>query len=283
MSILQSVTANDDPQLMDGHPNWDVEPILTRRSRRYFGFRSVADRLFAVVLLVPGLPLIFLLGLIVRLTSRGPAIHSQSRVGKEGRPFRIYKIRTMIDNAEKKTGVVWTKPNDPRITHIGAVLRKLHLDELPQLFNVLRGDMSLIGPRPERPEFVEVLSQEIPDYLNRLAVRPGITGLAQVHLPPDTDLQSVRRKLTLDLEYIDQAGPFLDLRLLLCSALRIVGVPGDSAMHACVLRRPAIVSDDHSLPADSIIHTPGGIIVPPPHQKAGKLNGHSRRTAKTRR
>jgi lipopolysaccharide/colanic/teichoic acid biosynthesis glycosyltransferase len=203
----------------------------------YFRIKGAFDFVVSLILLIPGLPLIGLLMLLTRLTSRGPGIYRQIRVGKGGREFEMYKIRTMTHDAEAATGPVWTKPKDARITRVGRVLRKLHLDELPQLFNVLRGDMSLIGPRPERPEFLPLLSEEIPGYLNRLTVRPGVTGLAQINLPPDTDLRSVRRKLVLDLEYIQHAGFFLDLRMFICTLIRLLGFPGVVAMHLMVLHR----------------------------------------------
>ena len=139
--------------------------------------------------------------------------------------FRMYKIRTMRRDAEAHTGPVWTKTKDPRITRIGRILRKLHLDELPQLLNVMRGEMSLVGPRPERPEFVEVLAEEIPGYMDRVLVCPGVTGLAQVNLPPDTDLKSVRRKLLLDRQYVAEAGLLLDVRLFLCTLGRMCKIP----------------------------------------------------------
>jgi hypothetical protein len=131
----------------------------------------------------------------------------------------------MRHDAEVRTGPAWTQSSDPRVTPIGHFLRKFHLDELPQLFNVLRGEMSLVGPRPERPEFVDVLSRQIPGYSNRLAVLPGITGLAQLNLPPDSDLDSVRRKVALDVEYIQTANLWMDLRLILCTALRFSKMP----------------------------------------------------------
>ena len=131
----------------------------------------------------------------------------------------------MIHNCESLTGPRWSMPGDPRVTCIGAFLRASHLDELPQLLNVLRGEMSLIGPRPERPEFVPELERELPGYWQRLTVRPGVTGLAQVQLPPDTDLNSVRRKLAHDLYYIRHLSPWLDLRLLLCTAVYALGLP----------------------------------------------------------
>jgi lipopolysaccharide/colanic/teichoic acid biosynthesis glycosyltransferase len=206
----------------------------------YFRWKPAIDRFLALVLLLPGLPVIGLLMLLVRLTSRGPGLYRQVRVGKNGRHFKMYKLRTMRQDAEAASGPVWTKAKDPRITLLGRVLRKLHLDELPQLFNVLRGEMSLIGPRPERPEFVKVLAKEIPGYAQRLAVRPGVTGLAQVNLPPDTDLDSVRRKLVLDLQYIRRAGVLLDARLLLCTLGRMFKL---SLVSLLGLRRTVTLAD----------------------------------------
>jgi hypothetical protein len=147
-----------------------------------------------------------------------------------GRIFIMYKLRTMRHDAEAASGPVWATDEDPRVTAVGRFLRKLHLDELPQLFNVVRGDMDLFGPRPERPEFVEFLSRQIVGYERRLRVRPGVSGLAQINLPPDTDFDSVRRKLVLDNFYINNAGPWLDAQMFLCSLLRLVGVPGHLAM-----------------------------------------------------
>src|SRR5262249_55106805 len=146
-------------------------------------------------------------------------------LGRFGRPFLIYKLRTMTHNCEQESGVRWAVPGDPRVTRLGRFLRKTHLDELPQLWNVLRGDMSLVGPRPERPEFVPGLERAIPGYRPRLLVKPGVTGLAQVQLPADTDIPSVRRKLAYDLYYIRSGGLWLDLRLLASTALRLAGVP----------------------------------------------------------
>jgi lipopolysaccharide/colanic/teichoic acid biosynthesis glycosyltransferase len=191
----------------------------------YFRWKAAADRAAAALLLLPGLPIIGLLVLLVRLTSRGPGIYRQARLGLAGRRFMMYKIRTMRHQAEAGCGAVWAQAGDPRITPLGHFLRKFHLDELPQLFNVLKGEMSLVGPRPERPEFVHVLAESVPGYLDRLAVRPGVTGLAQINLPPDSDLDSVHRKLVLDCEYIRRAGPWLDARLFFCTLLRLFKVP----------------------------------------------------------
>ena len=181
----------------------------------------------ALALLVLGGPLILVLAALVKLTSRGPAFYTQKRLGRHGTSFTIYKLRTMVDRCESLTGPRWSLPGDPRVTGLGRFLRASHLDELPQLLNVLRGDMSLIGPRPERPEFVPELEKALPGYWQRLTVRPGVTGLAQVQLPPDSDVTSVRRKLAHDLYYIERLGPWLDLRILLCTALYAVGVGYD--------------------------------------------------------
>ncbi|MCC6127013.1 MAG: sugar transferase [Pirellulales bacterium] len=199
--------------------------VSALKPSRYVGGKYILDYFIAALLLVPGLPLMALFACLVRLTSRGPAIFTQTRVGHKGRIFKMFKIRSMTHNAEARTGPAWTQTADPRVTPLGRFMRKFHFDELPQLFNVLRGEMSLVGPRPERPEFVKILSRRIPDYANRHAVKPGITGLAQLNLPPDSDLDSVRRKIMLDLEYIQTATLWLDLRLLLCTALRIAKLP----------------------------------------------------------
>jgi lipopolysaccharide/colanic/teichoic acid biosynthesis glycosyltransferase len=191
----------------------------------YFRRKAIMDRILAALFLLPCLPVILFLVMLIRLTSRGPGIYRQIRVGQNGRLFMLYKIRTMKHDAETRSGPVWTQVSDPRITWIGRIIRRLHLDEFPQLFNVLKGEMSLVGPRPERPEFVHVLMRRLPDYEQRLAAPPGITGLAQLNLPPDSDLDSVRRKLVLDLQYIEQANAWLDARLLLCTAARIFKLP----------------------------------------------------------
>jgi lipopolysaccharide/colanic/teichoic acid biosynthesis glycosyltransferase len=194
------------------------------------------------VLLVPAAPLILVAALLVKLTSRGPVFYAQTRLGLHGQPFRIYKIRTMVVDSEKD-GACWSVPGDPRITTVGRLLRKTHLDELPQLWNVLKGDMSLVGPRPERPEFVPALELAVLRYRERMLIRPGLTGLAQVQLPPDTDLESVRRKLACDLFYVCHAGLWLDLRLLLTTAFYLVG----SCVLPCrLLRIPrGVVVEDH--------------------------------------
>jgi len=195
------------------------------RAGLYAACKRGAEFAAALVLLILTAPLMIAAALLVKLTSRGPAFYTQTRVGLRGRLFTIYKLRTMIHNCESLTGPRWAIPGDPRITRLGYFLRVSHLDELPQLLNVLKGDMSLVGPRPERPEFVKELERALPSYRGRLEVRPGVTGLAQVQLPADTDLESVRRKLAHDLFYVGAGGLWLDLRIVLCTGLRLLGVP----------------------------------------------------------
>jgi lipopolysaccharide/colanic/teichoic acid biosynthesis glycosyltransferase len=226
------------PEVEDAAPAETVPATLRLRRERpaprgtiqpqrlwYLRAKGAADFAAALVLALVALPVVGLAALLVKLTSKGPAFYAQARVGKGGRPFTILKVRTMIDNCESLTGPRWAIPGDPRITRVGWFLRKTHLDELPQLWNVLRGDMSLIGPRPERPEFIPELERALPAYRQRLAVRPGVTGLAQVQLPADSDLTSVRRKLAHDLYYIRHVSPWLDFRLLVCTAFYALGLP----------------------------------------------------------
>jgi lipopolysaccharide/colanic/teichoic acid biosynthesis glycosyltransferase len=191
---------------------------------RYLQLRRVVDQLVALTLIVALSPLLLALVVIVRLTSKGSAIYTQERVGLYGRIFTVYKFRSMRMDAEKGTGAVWSQPGDPRVTSVGRLLRWTHLDELPQLFNILRGEMALIGPRPERPEIVEKLERQIPKYRERLNVLPGVTGLAQVTLPPDADLSSVRRKTIMDRRYIETASLALDVHILFCTVMMVFGL-----------------------------------------------------------
>ena len=176
--------------------------------------KRLLDILFSLVVLTAGLPLWLGLALAVRLTSRGPAIYRQKRVGRVGRHFTMYKFRTMRENAEASTGPVWAKKDDPRYTALGRWLRKMRLDEVPQLWNVLRGDMSLIGPRPERPYFVEKFVSSVPLYNRRHRVRPGITGWAQVMWHYDRSLEDVMQKLKYDLFYIENMSLRMDFKIL---------------------------------------------------------------------
>jgi sugar transferase (PEP-CTERM system associated) len=160
-------------------------------------------------------PVMLAVCVAIKLGSRGPVIFRQTRVGLRGRIFNLYKFRSMTAGAERRSGAVWAASDDPRITRVGRVLRKTRLDELPQLFNVLRGDMSLVGPRPERPEFMRLLQREIPFYGERLAVKPGLTGWAQVRHAYAASVEDTLEKLQYDLYYVKNLSPFLDLLILL--------------------------------------------------------------------
>ena len=189
---------------------------------RYFKWKRYFDFPVALLLVIFAVPIILVAYIFVRLTSQGPGIYRQVRLGLDGRPFTIYKIRTMRVDAEAATGAVWTARNDKRITPVGKILRLTHMDELPQLYNVLKGDMDIVGPRPERPEFVRELEKRIDGYTYRLYVKPGLTGLAQLNQEPDTDLNDVRRKLIFDFDYIEHSSFWLDMRLIFCTSLKTV-------------------------------------------------------------
>ena len=211
----------------------------------YLSFKLVFEYVMALVLLVLFTPVIALMALLVKLTSAGPAFYSQWRLGKNGRPFKLHKIRTMIHNCEETSGPRWSRPGDPRINPMGRFLRATHLDELPQLWNVLRGEMGLVGPRPERPEFIPELAKAIPHYQARLVIRPGVTGLAQVQLPADTNLSSVRRKLGYDLYYIRYLSLWLDIRLYLCTAIHMLGLPFHVLNRLFLLPTRGVVEDHY--------------------------------------
>jgi lipopolysaccharide/colanic/teichoic acid biosynthesis glycosyltransferase len=159
-------------------------------------------------------PLAAIAVVLVKLDSPGPILFKQERLGRESVPFMLFKFRTMRVDAERVTGPVWATENDPRITRAGKWLRKFRIDEIPQLLNVLRGDMSLVGPRPEREIFIRKLSEKIPFYAERLLVPPGITGWAQVMYPYAASIEESRRKLQFDLYYIKHMSFFLDMYVL---------------------------------------------------------------------
>lgn len=177
--------------------------------------KRLGDLLAASAVIMLTFPLLLGIALLVKLGSSGPAIFSQERVGYKGRHFTIHKFRTMYDNAEENSGPVWATPDDPRITPLGRFLRRFRLDELPQMWNILSGDMSFVGPRPERPHFVNLLKEEFAFYHRRLLVRPGLTGWAQIRGNYDNSLDDVGSKLKNDLFYIENMSIRLDLKILL--------------------------------------------------------------------
>jgi len=185
-------------------------------------FKRTMDFAIAAAVFTLALPVMVLIAVAIRLESKGPALYSQIRVGMKGRLFNMMKFRTMVQDAEVKTGPVWARENDPRITCVGMFLRKTHLDELPQLINVIKGEMSLVGPRPERPYFVNEFRKTIPHYDRRLCAKPGITGLAQIKRRYDETLADVRRKVRYDVLYIQKMCPLLDVKVIALTALAVV-------------------------------------------------------------
>jgi lipopolysaccharide/colanic/teichoic acid biosynthesis glycosyltransferase len=184
--------------------------------------KRVFDFLIAILMLVISLPLWPFIALGIKLDSKGPVFYSQRRVGKRNKIFTLIKFRSMVERAEN--GVpLWAAENDDRITRMGRVLRSFHVDELPQLFHVIKGEMSLVGPRPERPEFVEVLRQKIPSFDERHKVKPGITGWAQVQYPYAASIADYAKKVEYDLYYIQNRSLLLDLKILLLTAKRLLG------------------------------------------------------------
>jgi exopolysaccharide biosynthesis polyprenyl glycosylphosphotransferase len=193
---------------------WLLEKIVWREPRAAMFLKAAFDRLLALIMLILTLPLWPIIAVAIKLTSDGPVFYSQVRIGYGGKPFRLLKFRTMYQDAEKH-GPQWAQANDPRITPIGKILRKLQLDELPQLWNILKGEMSFVGPRPERPEFVEELRQKIPFYDLRHLVKPGLTGWAQLNFRYGASIEDAREKLEYDLYYIKNRSLILDLAILL--------------------------------------------------------------------
>ena len=180
---------------------------------------------FVSILTLPILGTVMLLLMFLTwLTSKGPIIYTQIRCSKDGKPFKMYKIRSMYVDAEARGGAVWAGKRDQRVTPVGRFMRRLHLDELPQIWNVWRGEMTVVGPRPERPEIIAQLKNEIICYEYRMLVLPGLTGYAQLNRPSDTDLRDVRKKLILDLEYIEKASFWFDMRLLLGTAFKFIRI-----------------------------------------------------------
>jgi len=225
-----------------------VPEVLTRPECLKVIFNNAVKRtidiLGAVVGLILALPFMIILPILIIFDTPGPVFYTQLRVGVNrrkkdrryhqkvgvaseqrdrdrrrenyhGKPFHVIKFRTMVTDAEKKSGPVWATKNDPRITYLGAFMRKTRLDEIPQFINILKGDMSLVGPRPERPNFVKDLSTKVDDYTSRLDVKPGLTGLAQVENGYDSSIASVARKVKYDLQYIKNWTIFYDIKIIL--------------------------------------------------------------------
>ena len=207
------------------------EQFFEPKFRWYSRIRPGLDFLLGLLLLTCLSPVIIGGAIAVKLTSPGPAFYCQTRLGKRGRKFTIVKLRTMVLDAEAETGPVWAASNDPRTTRLGRFLRNTHIDEFPQLLNVVTGQMGLIGPRPERPEIATSLEWDIPHFRQRLQVRPGITGLSQLVLPPDSDIEGVRKKFLSDVYYIRNMNPFLDAQVSFYTLTYLLGASWHGVRH----------------------------------------------------
>jgi len=195
-----------------GFPLIDINPQLMTEWER--AAKRVIDVVVSFIMLIVTSPIILATALAIKLDSKGPVIYKQERSGLNGKVFRVYKFRSMYQDAEKRTGPIWSTKDDPRITRVGKFIRRVRIDELPQIWNVFKGEMSLVGPRPERPFFVEQLAKEIPYYKRRLRVRPGITGWAQVKHKYDENIEDVKTKLQFDLFYIENMSLKTDIKIL---------------------------------------------------------------------
>jgi exopolysaccharide biosynthesis polyprenyl glycosylphosphotransferase len=208
--------------LTDLSPRWFMS-VLHMYQRPYPRFAKRCLDLTIVALVLPfALLMLPIIAILVRLSGPGPILFRQVRLGEFGKPFNMLKFRSMVDGAEGEGGAVWAREHDPRITQVGRVIRRLRLDELPQLWNVIRGDMRVVGPRPERPEFVAQLREEVPYWTRRHLVKPGVTGWAQVRHAYTSDSVGAAEKLTYDLYYLKHCSLGLDLAILARTAAVVV-------------------------------------------------------------
>jgi exopolysaccharide biosynthesis polyprenyl glycosylphosphotransferase len=224
--LYERITGRVPVEHVDSH--WTIVLPIDGNSifNPYTVLKRMADIAVAILGLTIFLVLFPLIALLIRLDSSGGIFYSQERVGLNGRVFRIYKFRSMVADAEEKSGAVFSQQGDPRVTRLGRLMRRTRLDELPQLMNILRGDMSLIGPRPERPEHVHRLTQKIPFYRTRLVVRPGLTGWAQVRYGYGSDDEDALIKLQYDLYYIRHQSFLLDMNILVRTIGRVLRMSG---------------------------------------------------------
>ena len=203
-------------------PSWLIFADGFARTGLARTVKRLVDILFSLLGLCVALPLAIVTALLIKLDSSGPIFFKQERVGAQGKVFTLRKFRTMVADAEKETGPVWAQHADPRVTRLGRMLRRTGMDELPQLLNVLKGDMSFVGPRPERPCFVAELQEKIPYYSQRLTVQPGVTGWAQVRYGYGATVEDAIEKLQYDLYYIKNMSLFLDLLIMLSTVHKVI-------------------------------------------------------------
>lgn len=218
VSNMSNYSELDDQQYID-----NIDYSAVKGSILFDSYQRILDIVLSLVGLLIGVPLIMIFGILIKIEDSGPITYKQERLGKNGNKFYIYKLRSMRIDAEK-AGAQWAEQDDPRITKIGKFIRKTRIDEIPQLFNILKGDMSIIGPRPERPSFTKQFNDEIPGFVNRLAIKPGLTGWAQVNGGYEI---TPREKLAEDMYYIKNRSVLLDAKILL-KTVKVI-LTGDGA------------------------------------------------------
>ena len=222
--IMEKISGKIDVESL--HPSWLIFSEGFRLNAAFMFARRLVSFAVALLCLLVFLPLLPLVAVLIKLTSKGPVFYRQKRVGKGGKVFKCYKLRTMRADAEADKGPTWAGDDDPRVTPVGRWLRRSRLDEVPQLWNVFRGDMGFVGPRPERPEFVEWLTREIPYYQLRHIIRPGITGWAQVNgWHGDDTLDKMQKRVEHDLAYVRDWSLWLDLKILLLTVVAVLSRP----------------------------------------------------------
>jgi sugar transferase (PEP-CTERM system associated) len=207
-------------------PSWLIFENGFKKSLSKRIIKRIIDIFFSVLLLILTSPIILLTSLLIKLDSRGPVLFSQERIGQNRKPYKIHKFRSMVTDAETKSGPVWAQSDDDRITRVGKFIRKSRIDELPQLWNVLRGDMSFVGPRPERDFFIKQLTKEIPYYNERMSVKPGVTGWAQVSYGYGASVEDAIEKLNYDLFYIKNMSVFMDMLIILRTIKTVLFIKG---------------------------------------------------------
>jgi exopolysaccharide biosynthesis polyprenyl glycosylphosphotransferase len=204
------------------NPSWLIFSEGFRKSKSRRLFKRIVDLILALVLLVSLSPVLMLTALLIKLDSKGPILFSQERVGENRKPYPVHKFRSMVDDAEKESGPVWAQCDDPRVTRVGKFIRKWRIDEFPQIFNVIKGQMSFVGPRPERAFFVKDLEAVIPYFGERFSVKPGITGWAQVNYPYGDSIEDAKEKLNYDLFYIKNMSIFMDLMVIMRTVKTVI-------------------------------------------------------------
>ena len=222
--MYEAISGQVRIDMLKGIPLMDINSDIMTEFQSFL--KRTMDIIFSIIVIILILPISFMAMIIINCTSSGGIFYRQIRMGKNGEHFKVYKFRSMYENSEINTGPIWSYKGDERVTSIGKIMRKFHFDEIPQFINVIKGQMSIVGPRPERPEIVKELIQKIPYYTHRMKVKPGITGWAQIRGVYDSSIKDVYIKLKNDFFYIENISLFLDIKILLLTFWRIINGKG---------------------------------------------------------